>query len=335
MEYRELGQTGMRVSVVAMGCWALAGDYTWGPQEEADSLAAVDAARAAGINFFDTAEAYGDGRSEEVLGRALAGHRQQAVIATKVSDSHLAPAEVAAACERSLRRLQTDYIDLYQIHWPSRQVPLGETLAALEKLREQGKVRAVGVCNFGPQDLGELVRATPPEGGGRVMTNQVVYNLLFRAIEYEIKPRCVEAGVGILCYSPLAKGLLSGKFGRPDDVPLGRARTRHFAGSRPGTRHGQAGWEDEVFATIGILRSICAEAGLALPEAALAWALEQPGVVAVLAGARKPEQSMQNARAAELQLPAEVSAALTRATEALKEHLGPNADEYQGESRLH
>lgn len=235
MQYRRLGKTDITVSIVAMGCWALAGGSMWGRQDEAESIATVRAGLDAGVNFFDTAEGYGGGDSEAVLGRALAGRRHEAVIATKVSRSHLAGDEVLRACERSLQRLKTDYIDLYQIHWPSRTAPLEETMETLERLREQGKVRAIGVCNFGVGDLSDLLKV------GWAETNQLPYSLLWRAIEHQILRKCVDEGIGILCYSPLVQGLLTGKFSSADDVPEERARTRLFSGNRPQSRHGGAG----------------------------------------------------------------------------------------------
>jgi myo-inositol catabolism protein IolS len=328
MKYLKLGKTDITVSVVSMGCWAFAGGRVWGPQDEAESIATVRAALDAGVNFFDTAEGYGNGTSEAVLGRALAGRRHEAVIATKVSRSHLSGDEVREACERSLRRLQTDTIDLYQIHWPSRTVPLDETMEALEKLREQGKVRAVGVCNFGVGDLSDLLKV------GRTETNQLPYSLLWRAVEYQIRQQCVDERIGILCYSPLAQGLLTGKFGSPDEVPAGRARTRHFSKARPQTRHGEAGCEAETFAAIERIRHMCEEIHQPMAQVALAWLLHQPGVTAVIAGARNPDQIRQTAQAADLELSPETLGELTEATEALKRILGPNPDMWQSESRL-
>ncbi|HUX75094.1 MAG TPA: aldo/keto reductase, partial [Anaerolineae bacterium] len=309
MKTCKLGQTDITVSVVALGCWAFAGGRVWGPQDEAESIATVRAALDAGVNFFDTAEGYGDGDSEAVLGRALAGRRHEAVIATKVSRSHLSGDEVREACEHSLRRLQTDTIDLYQIHWPSRTVPLDETMEALEKLREQGKVRAIGVCNFGVGDLSDLFKA------GRSETNQLPYSLLWRAVEYQIRPQCVDEKIGILCYSPLAQGLLTGKFGSPDEVPAGRARTRHFSKARPQVRHGEAGCEAETFAAIERIRHTCDEMHRPMAQVALAWLLHQPGVTAVIAGARRPDQIRQTAQAADLELSPETLGELTEATE--------------------
>ncbi|MHB0856474.1 MAG: aldo/keto reductase [Anaerolineae bacterium] len=328
MLYRKLGRTDVDVSIIALGCWALGGDEVWGPQDERESIATIHTALDLGVNLFDTAEGYGGGASEVVVGKALVGRRERAVIATKVSQNHAAPAQVLRACEDSLRRLQTDYIDLYQLHWPSRDVPLAETVGALQTLQQQGKVRAIGVCNFGVQDMAELLALTQPAA------NQLPYSLLWRAIEFGIQDTCVAQGVGMLCYSPLAQGLLTGKFASIEDVPEERRRTRHYAGWRPGTRHGEPGREEELFAAVARVRAICEDARLPMAETSLAWLLGRPAVTSVLAGARRPEQIEQNVRAAEILLADDTAEALTQATEALKEALGPNADQYQGESRM-
>ena len=328
MRYCKLGKTDLSVSVIAMGCWALAGDPTWGPQEAAESIAAVHAALDAGVNLFDTAEGYGGGESEAVLGRALVGRRHQAVIATKVSRTNLAAEEIRLACEGSLRRLQTDYIDLYQIHWPSRTVPLEETVGALDRLRQQGNVRAIGVCNFGVTDLSELLEI------GWVEANQLPYSLLWRAVEYDIRKTCVDEGIGILCYSALAQGLLTGKFSSPNEVPEGRARLRLFSTDRLQARHGEAGCEDEMFAAIERIRSICDEVHQPMANVALAWLLNQPGVTSVIAGARRPDQILQTAQAADLILSSETIGRLTEATEEVKRIIGPNPDMWQAESRF-
>ncbi len=328
MKYRPLGQCAIPAPIVSMGCWAIVGDETWGPQDESESIATIHAALDAGVTLFDTAEGYGQGYSETVLGRALAGRRPEALIATKVSGRNLSAAAVRQACERSLQRLQTDYIDLYQVHWPSRVTPLAETLATLEELRREGKVRAIGVCNFGPRDLDDLLAL------GRVETNQLPYSLLWRAIEFEIRQRCVEAGMGILCYSPLAQGLLTGKFASASAVPDGRARTRIFSGERALARHGQAGQEEEAFAALDRVRRISAAVGRPMAQVALAWLLHQPGVTSVIAGARRPEQIREAARAAEVELPPVIVQALSEATAALKQRLGPDPDMWQAESRF-
>ena len=324
MKYATLPNTDIEVSRVAMGCWALAGDATWGPQDESDAVAGVHAALDEGITLFDTAEMYGGGLSEQILGRALVGRRDRAVIASKFNPENNAPDELAAAFGRSLEYLQTDYIDLYQIHWASRTVPLEDTWAALERLREQGKVRAIGVSNFGPGDLADLL------GIGWPVSNQLPYNLLMRAIEFQILPACIAQGIGVLCYSPLMLSLLTGKYATADDMPAGRARTRHFSTGRPQARHGEPGCEAQVFAALGRIRQIAADLGRSMPDVALAWLLHQPGVTSVLGGIRNPEQARRNAAAAHLVLPGDVLAELDAATEPVKQALGSNPDMWQG-----
>lgn len=327
MIYTDLGSTGLQVSAVALGCWQLAGDLTWGRQEEGDSLAAVDAALELGINFFDNAEMYGEGRAEEILGKSLLGRRDRAIIASKVNRKPMTQAAVMQACEESLKRLRTDYIDLYQIHFIDRGTPLEETAAGFLELKKAGKIRAFGTCNSGVQDLTELMRLE------KIQTNQMPYSLLWRAIEFQIQGKCLESQIGLLCYSPLAQGLLTGKFSSAEEVPPGRARTRHFSKSRPHTRHGEPGFERETFAAIEEIRSIALEAGVPMARLSLAWVLHQRGVVSVLCGARNPRQVRENALAAELSISEETLARLSEATEELKALLGPNPDPWQADSR--
>jgi aryl-alcohol dehydrogenase-like predicted oxidoreductase len=282
-----------------MGSWALAGDMAWGDQSESDSLAAARAAVEAGINFFDTAPGYGDGLSERRLGQGLAGLRDQVVIATKIGPDAMRTDAVVASVERSLRNLRTDYIDLLQIHWPSREVPLAETWAALEALRRQGKVRHLGISNFGLLDLAEVLAL------GQPVTNQLPYSLLARAIEYEIAPACADARVGLLCYSPLLWGLLAGTYQNADEVPEGRARSRHFSPARKLIRHREPGCEGETFEAIAGVRSEAARLGVPMSDLAVAWLLHQPNVTSVLTGIRRPEQAAANARAAAMKLDAD------------------------------
>lgn len=320
MQYRQLGRTDMNVSVVALGCWALAGDAIWGHQEETDSINTIAKAMDCGINFFDTAEGYGDGYSEEVVGQALEGKRDQVYIATKVSQNHLAPADLIAACDASLQRLQTDYIDLYQLHWPNADVPITDSLAALEKLREQGKIRYAGVSNFGVKDLTNALQA------GRVESNQLAYNLLWRGIEYSIKPLCVQEEIGILCYSPLAQGLLTGKFPDLESMPVTRMRTKHFSSEREMARHGGPGFEQKTMAAVHAVARIAEEARIPMADLALSWLFHQNGVASVVAGARNPEQAQNNAGAGNVQIPQDVLQELTKVTEALKAAFGDDAD---------
>ena len=327
MRFRRLGRTDIEISEVCLGCWALTGGGTWGEQDRDESRRTIEAALDAGVNFFDTAEGYGGGESERLLGEVLAGRRDEVVIATKVSRRHLRADDIPAACEGSLRRLRTDYIDLYQVHWPNPEVPLDETLSALERLQEEGKVRAIGVSNFGETYLREVLPR------GVIQSNQVCYNLLFRAVEYAVKPLCADAGVSILPYSPLAQGLLTGKFRTAEDVPAGRARTRHFSSRRPEARHQEAGCEEALFAAVERLREICRRMGQPMNQVALAWLLAQEGVASVIAGARHPRQARENAAATDLDLAPEIVDELARATEEVKAALGPNIDPWETHSR--
>jgi len=328
MKYRKLGQSKLEVSVISMGCWAIAGGSIWGPQKEDDAINAIYEALDEGINFFDTAEGYGNGYSEELVGRALSKRRKKAIIATKVSSGHLKPKDLKKACENSLRRLQTDYIDLYYIHWPNREIPIEETLSAMEELKKEGKIRVIGCSNFGKIDLTELLKK------GRVEANEFAYNLLWRAIEYEIQPLCVNNNIGITCYSPLAQGLLTGKFKSADDVPEGRARTRHFSSSRPQVRHGEAGAEKETFKALAKIEKVSKEINIPMAQISLSWLLSQPGVASIIAGARNPEQVKINSQAGELTLPQEVIEQLTLITEDLKKKLGNNPDMWESNSRI-
>lgn len=328
MQYRNLGRTDLKVSTVCMGCWAIVGDFTWGQQDEKDAFAAIHAALDSGINFFDTAEMYGSGYSEELLGRALRGRRDQAIIATKVSGAALNRRAMRKACEVSLYRLETEVIDLYQIHWPNWKIPIDKTLASLESLKSEGKIRAYGVSNFGKRDLTGLLSK------GAIESNQLPYSLLWRPIEDEVQPLCVENSISILCYSPLCQGLLTGKFRSLDQVPEGRARTRLFSNDRLQARHSEPGCEAETLEALEKIRKICKSVGRPMGEVALAWLLAQPGVTSVVAGSRNARQSRANAKAADLVLPSEVMAELTAAGEKVKEKIGNNIDPWQAQSRI-
>ena len=313
MRYATLGDTGIEVSRMALGCWPFAGGRVWGPQDDNDSIAAVHASLDAGVNFFDTAEGYSDdSNSEEVLGRALIGRRADAVIATKIGNTNLHPSVVAEHCDASLERLQTDYIDLYQIHWPNHDVPIQDTMAELFKLQDSGKVRALGVCNFAVCDLTDI-----------------------RALEFAIKPTCVANDVGVICYSPLQQGMLTGRYATADDVPPGLSRSRHFNKNREQAIHGEGGCEEETFATIASVLSIAEEIGEHPAKISLAWLLAQEGVTSLLVGARNPDEVALNTPTFDYDLPSDVVAALSDATDELKQILGENADFWQSPGRMH
>ena len=158
MKYRKLGKSQLEVSTISMGCWAIAGGNTWGPQDDREAVKAIQTAYDQGINFFDTAEAYGDGYSEKLLGKAVQDFRNDIIIASKVSPNNLKPENLRQSCEDSLRRLNTDYIDVYYIHWPNREIPFADTLATMEELKQEGKIRSIACSNFGKNDLTELLK---------------------------------------------------------------------------------------------------------------------------------------------------------------------------------
>ena len=330
MQFRELGKTGIRVSTIGMGCWAIVGGMNWGQQDKQHSLEALRAAYDAGITFFDTAEMYGDGLSEQLIAEALSDVRDKLVIASKVSPQNFAPADLRKACERSLANLKTDYIDHYQLHWPNREVPLEDSMATLIKLKEEGKIRAYGVSNFGPKDLKDSLCADY-----EISSNQLAYSMLFRAIEFDIAPICALNEVSILCYSPLLHGLLTGKFKTIKDIPEDRARTRHFnTNTWPLARHGEQGVEEEMMEVIDGLRAIAERLGESMANVSLAWLLKQQGVTSVIMGGRNAEQVQRNAAAVDTVLSNEVVVELSALSAALKEKMGPNADMWQAESRI-
>ncbi len=321
---RSAGALSTPLGVVGIGCWAFGGGEYWGPQDAKDEEAVVGQALDLGINYFDTAEAYNEGRSEEALGRALKGRRQQAVIGTKVSPSNAAPEALRQHCEASLRRLQTETIDIYMVHWPLPAHLVGEAFAALQALQSEGKIRSIGVSNFGVRQLQEALAA-----GVRIDVNQLCYNLFSRSIEVELLPLCERLGIGILAYSPLMQGLLSGRFRSADELPAVRTRTRHFRGDRAGSRHGEAGIEAEVFAALERIRALAAELQVPMAQLALAWILSRPAVSSVIVGVRSASQLAENAAAARLALEARWVAQLDQITQPLLDQLGASPDYFQ------
>lgn len=326
MTYTKLPGTDIDVSVLALGCWPFAGGDVWGAQDDGVSIATVHAALDAGITFFDTAEGYGN--SERILGQGLEGRRDEAVIATKVGKGHLSSDDLPKACEKSLKNLQTDCIDLYQIHWPNRGIPIEETADALSRLRDQGKIRAIGVCNFACGDLADLLAVAD------IVTNQLPYSLLWRVIEREIQPMCLENEIGIICYSPLMQGLLTGRYASADEMPDGLARTRLYSCDRPMARHGEPGCETEVFNALSEIRAIADELGVAMAEMALAWVRQQPGITSLLVGARTPEEVQWNLPSVALTLSDDHLRRLSEIASNVKNKLGDNPDMWMSESRM-
>jgi aryl-alcohol dehydrogenase-like predicted oxidoreductase len=280
-----------------------------------------------GINFFDSAEMYNEGRSESSLGQAIQGiPRDKIVIGTKLHPSIVAPELVLSHCEDSLNRLDTDYIDLYMIHWPMSSDAVEGAFTALRKLREQGKIRYIGVSNFAAPKLKEAL-----DTGTVIVGNQLAYSLVARAIEYEVLPLCRELGIGVMAYMPLWQGLLSDRYTSLDEMSVWRRRTRHFdSGKNDLARHGESGAEEETWQAVLAVRELAGEVGLKTAEVALRWVLAGPGISCVLAGARNSRQLEANVQAAEGKLPAETVLRLAAATDALKSKLGLSCDYFEG-----
>lgn len=285
MEKRQLGRSGLDVTVLTMGCWQ-AGGAQWTDTDDDNSIKAIRAAFDAGINFFDTAEAYGSGHSEEIVAQALEGHRDEVLIATKLFPANYEAAKAQESIDNSLSRLQTDRIDLYQLHWPSGVwgtpvVPLEETLGVLLKAQEEGKIRALGVSNFDAALIDQTL------GIGRVDSLQPPYSLFFQPFEKNgTIQKCLDEGIGVIPYSPLAQGLLTGKFNQDNKPGEGdnRAGNALFKGET----------YDLALQAVEQLKPIAAKYGVTTGQLSLQWLLGQPGVTSVIVGARNAEQVNDN-----------------------------------------
>ena len=306
MEYRQLGRSGLRVSALTLGTMTFGG-VGWA---RAVGTTDIDGAKRqigmcidAGVNLYDTADAYSAGVSEEILGQALGGTRDDVLIATKVrmpmgdgpNDAGLSRHHVIRGCEASLRRLGTDHIDLYQVHEWDGQTPLDESLGALDSLVQSGKVRYVGASNYAGWQLMKALGVADRNHAPRFVSQQIYYSLQARDAEYELVPLSLDQGLGILVWSPLAGGLLSGKYRRSDRNPEG---TRRFVGWDEPPVYDEA----KLYDTIDLLLEVAAGHGVSAAQVALAWTLGRPGITSVVIGARTDEQLADNLAAASLRL---------------------------------
>ncbi|MFM7877552.1 MAG: aldo/keto reductase [Microcystis panniformis] len=291
MQKRYLGQTNIEITPLLVGTWQ-AGKKMWAGIEDEESIRAIRAAFEAGITTVDTAEIYGEGHSESIVAQALAEVRERVIYATKVFANHLKYEEVIAACDHSLKNLQTDYIDIYQIHWPSGSwnteiVPISETMAALNYLKAQGKIRAIGVSNFSRSQLEEAGQY------GRIESIQPPYSLFWRSVEKEIMPYCIDNNISILAYSPLAQGLLTGKFRNGYQLAAEdhRIKNKLFHGEN----------FPRVQAALTQLEPIAERYHCSLAQLSLAWLIKQPQTNAI-AGVRNAAQAVNNAQAMTINL---------------------------------
>ena len=310
MQQRQLGTSPISISTLVMGTWQ-AGRQMWTDIDDAESVRAIRCALDAGVTTIDTASVYGDGHSERIVARAVGADRSRVVIATKVFANAMKHDQVMAACERSLANLATDYIDLYQIHWPSgtfgsNQVPIEETMGALVKLKAQGKIRAIGVSNFSETQLAEALEY------GDIVSLQPPYSLFWRQVEQDARPLCLARNLTILAYSPMAQGLLTGKFGPDHRFKRGdhRAQNRLFAPEH----------FNRARTALDQLQPIADRYGATLGQLALAWVMAQPSTCAI-AGARNADQAAQNAAAARIAISTEDLAAMDRIGRQVTDHL--------------
>jgi aryl-alcohol dehydrogenase-like predicted oxidoreductase len=298
VEYRRLGGSGVKVSEISLGSWLTYG----GSVAEEQARACIHKAYELGINFFDTANVYMRGAAEEIVGRALKDfERDSYFLATKVyfpmgegpNDSGLSRKHVTEQCHASLRRLRVDYVDLYQCHRYDEDTPLEETLRALDDLVRQGKVLYVGVSEWTAEQIADALRLAREMNLDRIVANQPRYNMIQRQIEAEIIPLCEREGVGQVVFSPLAQGVLTGKY-RPGEAPEKGTRAADPAGSR----FMQRLMNEEVLSAVDQLRPVAYEAGFTMSQLSLAWVLRHDNVSSAIIGASRPEQVEDNVRAA-------------------------------------
>ncbi len=315
MQYRKLGNSAIMVSAIGLGTWAVGGDGWWGPSDESQCIKAVHAALAGGVNLIDTAPVYGFGYSEELVGKAIAGRRNQIILSSKTGlwwdddtgnyfysldgiDVHkcLKPKNMAIELERSLKRLNTDYIDIYHTHWQDKTTPIDETAEFLNKALKEGKIRAIAVSNATTKHMEQYFKTCT------IVANQPKYSILERKIEPELVDYCVEKNVGILAYSPLELGLLTGKV------------TMETVFSEHDTRTADPWFQLEnrarVIAFLDSLKGYTEKYNCTIAQLMIAWTFSQKGITSVLCGARKEANAMENVAAGSLIIDEEDLAAI-------------------------
>ena len=312
MEYRKLGHSDLEVSAITFGAWA-AGGWMWGSTDRNEAIEAIKASYDVGVTSIDTAPIYGQGTSEEIVGEAIKGiSRDKVQILTKFGMrwdlakgdfgfnsfknngeaidvyKYAGKESIIYECEQSLKRLGTDYIDLYQIHWPDSTTSIDETFEAVSKLIEQGKVRFAGVCNYNAQQMAEAEKTL------KLVSNQIPFSMVNRGIEEETVPYCIENNKSILAYSPLERGLLTGKITSDYKFKDGdhRANLPHF----------QPEFIQKTNQLLDKIKPIADEHNASLGQLVLRWTIERPGITIALAGARNAEQAVQNAKAIDINL---------------------------------
>jgi aryl-alcohol dehydrogenase-like predicted oxidoreductase len=314
MEYRQLGGSGLRISTLTLGTMTFAGKGGFNAVGNTDLDGAkrqIGMALDAGVNLIDTADVYSGGVSEEIVGQAIKGKRDDLLLSSKVrmtvgdgpNDAGLSRHHIITGIEASLRRLDTDHIDIYHVHEWDGETPVEETLSTLDSLVKAGKIRYLAASNYSGWQLMKALAAADARGHERFAAQQIYYSLEARDAEYELVPLALDQGLGILVWSPLAGGLLSGKFRRDADRP---EQSRHLSGwNEPPVRN-----EDRLYDTIEVLVDVAKAHEVSAAQVALAWLLSRPGVTSLVIGARTDEQLADNLKSADLVLSSEERAAL-------------------------
>jgi aryl-alcohol dehydrogenase-like predicted oxidoreductase len=275
LEYRKLGATGVEVSAISLGAWAYGRD-AWADVKDDESVQAIHAALDAGINLIDTAVGYGGGHSEWVVGEAVKGRRDEVLLASKCGAD---PALIPQAVDECLQRMQIEYIDIYQVHYPSPRFPIAETIGAMDAIRQAGKACFIGVSNFSLQQMREAVATA------RIDTCQPPFNVFWREIDDTVLPFCREHNIAVLPYSPLAQGLLAGRFRNRSDIPQDiRSHSKLFA----------EGIFEQCLQVVEFIGEIAKRHGKTLAETAINWTIHVPGITSAIVGARRPSQVWDN-----------------------------------------
>ena len=331
MEKRKLGSSDIYVTPVTVGCWSFGGeegDY-WGAQDQRAVERLVHAAIDRGVNFFDTAYGYNEGRSEASLGAAIKGKRSQAVVCTKTPVKENWET-FETELSKSLKRLGVNEVDILMIHWPTRDEKLmADNLSFLKKVCDKGYARYAGVSNFGVRTM-EMAA----EQGLDVVANEFAYSLMCRATEIEVAPYCIEHNIGITSYMSLMQGILTGKYARVEDIPPHRRRTIHFDCTKNplvNKAHAVPDSEAEVFALIDKLRLLADETSLTPGQLALAWCVAKPGITTAITGCRNEAQLIDNVKAGEAALGADIVKLLDEASQPVLDKIGNIVDIFGGD----
>ena len=305
METVKIGKTEIEVPRLCVGCWQASG---WASSDDERFMDTLRFAIEKGLTFLDTAEGYGGGHSETLVGKVITGKRDKVTVATKFSHNASRPEDVRKHLEKSLKRLQTDYIDIFQQHWPPKDIPLADTIGELERLKEEGKIRAVGVSNWMEPEWDEI------DDPSRIDCLQPNYSLLWRAVEPHVLPLCRKHGISVITYSSLCQGILAGRFRKIEDVPQDprsqnlRLKPENIA---------------ETLTVVDVLTEVAGKYGKTLSQTALRWLLDQDGVSAPIVGASRPEQVEENMGALGWKLEGEDWQRLSEISAPLSEDLGP------------